>query len=100
MAPNRRNSQDSAVDSGSSKDTSASREFDTVNGPWPCRAPKGCLYNDGSNEEHILITKDDLKAGLEAVVKLVCSNEQCDQSPYTHTACFQAFEETVLGKYK
>ena len=59
-------------------------------------AIQGCIYNNGSNAEHILITKEDLRAGQEVVVKVICSNEQCKQSPYMHTACFQTFEESVL----
>ena len=57
---------------------------------------QGCIYNNGSNAEHILITKEDLRAGQEVVIKVICSNEQCTQSPYMHTACFQTFEESVL----
>ena len=69
-------------------------------GPWPCSLPQGCMYHNGSNAEHIAITKDDIRAGLEAVVKLICSNEACAQSPYMHTACFQAFEEAALACLK
>lgn len=69
---------------------------DTEEGPWQCSTPLGCIYNNGSNAEHILITKEDLRAGQEVVVKVTCSNEQCNQSPYMHTACFQTFEESVL----
>lgn len=69
-------------------------------GPWNCCSPTGCIYNNGSNAEHILITKDDVKAGLEAVVKFICSNEQCKLSPYMHTACAQAFEESLLNQLK
>jgi hypothetical protein len=58
------------------------------------------MYHNGSNAEHIAITKDDIRAGLEAVVKLICSNEACAQSPYMHTACFQAFEEAALACLK
>lgn len=65
-------------------------------GPWQCSTPLGCIYNNGSNAEHILITRDDLRAGQEVVTKVICSNEQCNQSPYMHTACFQTFEESVL----
>ena len=43
-----------------------------------------------------MITKEDVRAGPEVVVKITCSNEQCNQSPYMHTACFQTFEESVL----
>ena len=43
-----------------------------------------------------MITKEDLRAGQEVVIKVICSNEQCTQSPYMHTACFQTFEESVL----
>ena len=43
-----------------------------------------------------MITRDDLRAGQEVVTKVICSNEQCNQSPYMHTACFQTFEESVL----
>merc|ERR1712193_24059 len=57
-------------------------------GPWQCCTPLGCIYNNGSNAEHILITKEDLRAGQEVVVKVICSNEQCKLSPYMHTACF------------
>ena len=32
----------------------------------------------------------------DTVVKCICSNENCNQSPYMHTACFQTFEESVL----
>jgi len=67
-------------------------------GPWNCCSPKGCIYNNGSNAEHIMITKEDLKADDQdqAVVKMACSNENCDKCSYMHTACFQAFEESVL----
>jgi hypothetical protein len=34
------------------------------------------------------------------VVKLSCSNESCDRSPYVHTACFQVFEDSVLAFLK
>jgi len=69
-------------------------------GPWQCCTPLGCIYNNGSNAEHILITKEDLRAGQEVVVKVICSNEQCKLSPYMHTACFQTFEESVLSYLK
>jgi len=68
-----------------------------VGPPWTCAYPKGCIYNNGCNAEHILITKEDISAGAEAVVKITCSNENCEGSPYMHTACFQAFEETALA---
>jgi len=71
-------------------------EISTEDGPWQCSTPLGCIYNNGSNAEHILITKEDVRAGPEVVVKITCSNEQCNQSPYMHTACFQTFEESVL----
>jgi len=66
-------------------------------GPWTCSYPKGCIYHNGCNAEHILITKEDISAGAEAVVKITCSNETCEQAPYMHTACFQAFEENALA---
>jgi len=69
-------------------------------GPWNCSSPTGCIYNNGSNAEHIIITKDDLHAGPESVVKVTCSNENCNQSPYMHTACFQAFEESLFSFLK
>jgi len=69
---------------------------ETEEGPWQCSTPLGCIYNNGSNAEHILITKEDLRAGHEVIMKVICSNEQCNQSPYMHTACFQTFEESVL----
>ena len=43
---------------------SAGLRYDLQNGPWPCSCPQGCVYNNGSNAEHILITKEDISAGL------------------------------------
>lgn len=103
MSPaHRRNSQGASAlneAAGSSSD-SETVTWDPVHGPWPCSSPKGCLYNNGSNAEHILITVEDVKTGLDTVVKTICSNENCQRSPYMHTACFQAFEETVLAYLK
>lgn len=83
------------------KNSGQVEEVSSSSGPWKCCSPNGCIYNDGSNAEHILITKDDLRAGQEAVIKLICSNEGgCNQSPYMHTACFQAFEESALTYLK
>jgi Headcase protein family homologue len=74
-------------------------KFDRLNGPWPCCAPKGCLYHNGNNAEHILITQEDLRFG--ETIRVICSNENCYMSPYMHAACFQAFEESVLvSNYK
>lgn len=68
-----------------------------LQGPWKCNYPTGCLYSNGSNAEHILITKEDLRAGQEAVIKTLCSAENnCTVSSYMHSACFQAFEESAL----
>ena len=100
MGPHRRSSHDSGGDSSntanSPDDIEGNAKFDTVNGPWPCGIPKGtaCLYSNGGNSEHIIITKEDLKAS--EAVKIVCSNEQCPVSPFLHFACFTSFEETVL----
>lgn len=93
MSPHRRNSQ--TLD-GATAILPEEAVFDLQNGPWPCACPQGCVYNNGSNAEHILITKEDISAGIDTVVKCICSNENCNQSPYMHTACFQTFEESVL----
>ena len=44
--------------------SNAGLRFDLQNGPWPCTCPQGCVYNNGSNAEHILITKEDILAGI------------------------------------
>ena len=76
----------------------ATPKFDRLNGPWPCCAPKGCLYHNGSNAEHIMITQEDLRCG--ETVRVICSNENCVYSPYMHAACFQTFEESVMAYLK
>ena len=91
MGPHRRNSHDdnSSNSSGCPDQSGQSGvpKFDRLNGPWPCCAPKGCLYNNGSNAEHIMITQEDLRCG--ETVRVICSNENCFMSPYLHAACFQ-----------
>ena len=47
---------------------SAGLRYDLQNGPWPCSCPQGCVYNNGSNAEHILITKEDILAGLGKII--------------------------------
>ena len=63
MSPHRRNSQtlDGACATAMLPEEVA---IDHQNGPWPCASPQGCVYNNGSNAEHILITKEDISAGL------------------------------------
>jgi len=90
MGPHRRNSHDNSSSSSGCPDQSGQSgfpKFDRLNGPWPCCAPKGCLYNNGSNAEHIMITQEDLRCG--ETVRVICSNENCFMSPYLHFACFQ-----------
>ena len=100
MGPHRRSSHDSVFENANKANNTSTDDFevdfDILNGPWPCGVPKGhvCLYANGGNSEHIAITQDDLK-GSEAV-KILCSNDQCPRSPFLHSACFTAFEETIL----
>ena len=108
--PHRRNSQ-----AASSEESLDGGGENPQNGPWACNTPKGCLFNDGSNQvrkyiwledrsghklrnfsidiqEHILLTVED----LSDAVRMICSNEACPKSPYIHGACFESFEESVL----
>jgi hypothetical protein len=63
MGPHRRNSHDDTpAHGGAVGHDLAGLKFDRLNGPWPCAAPKGCLYNNGSNAEHIMITQEDLRS--------------------------------------
>lgn len=104
MGPHRRSSNDSNGENNNPTNNIPAEDFDVdfdiLNGPWPCGMPKGhsCLYANGGNSEHIAITNDDL-VGSEAI-KILCSNEQCPRSPFLHTACFAAFEETILNHLK
>ncbi len=59
-------------------------------GPWRCSAPKGCTF--GENSDLSLITVED----LSDAVKVICTNESCELSPYLHSACFEAFEDLAL----
>ena len=56
MGPHRRNSHDDNLPGSSLGQDQVGLKFDRTNGPWPCCFPKGCLYHNGSNAEHILIT--------------------------------------------
>ena len=96
MSPHQATSSRSRQNSSQNQEMMPEMDF----GPWTCSYPKGCLYNNGSNAEHILITKEDITAGSDAVVKITCSNLSCNQAPYMHTACFQAFEEATLAYLK
>ena len=98
MGPHRRNSHDESLPISSAGQDQNGIKFDRLNGPWPCCAPKGCLYHNGSNAEHILITQEDLRCGETS--RVICSNENCCMSPYMHLACFQVFEESVLSYLK
>ena len=51
--------------------------FDPQNGPWPCTCPQGCVYNNGSNAEHILITKEDILAGLGKIITYYQTSQIC-----------------------
>lgn len=108
MSPHRRHSGPSAQHAPTAASAST---FDKENGPWPCSAPsahasphggnnnnsnRGCLFLDGSNEEHVLISAEDL-ATLDTVTKVVCSNDACPASPYMHTPCFEAFQDHALA---
>lgn len=61
---------------------------------FPCSMPKGCLFGNAGDRttEHSLIDKDE----LNDAVKVVCSNENCEQSGFLHSACFEAFEDLAL----
>ena len=63
MSPHRRNSQTLDGATAVLPEENATIR-DLQNGPWPCASPQGCVYNNGSNAEHILITKEDISAGL------------------------------------
>ena len=92
MSPHRRNSHDSSNNNHENNNQDPNLTFDRENGPWPCSLPKGCLFSNGSNLEHIRISAED----LSEAVKVKCSNEQCPHSPYMHTVCFETFEESAL----
>ena len=47
-------------------------------------------------QQIILIVPTYYHEFTDTVVKMICSNENCNQSPYMHTACFQGFEDSVL----
>lgn len=106
MSPHRRNSQESSS-AGTSNSSSSNNNnqgqdnnngqqndmaFDKENGPWPCSLPKGCLFSNGSNLEHIKIASED----LSDAVKVRCTNDQCPQSSFMHASCFETFEENAL----
>ena len=102
MGPNRRHSGPN----GHVPNVTLGSSFDKENGPWPCSAPsggntgnnnnRGCLFLDGGNEEHVLISAEDL-ATADAVAKVLCSNDACPASPYMHAPCFEAFQEHALA---
>lgn len=52
----------------------------------PCCKPKGCLLGciDPANLDYEL-------------VRMVCSSDKCQVSPYMHAECFEAYEEQVLS---